>query len=100
MDDSTVTSALLAVRVKPRAKRVGLLGWHGGALKVAVRAAPERGHANDELVALLAAALGLPTAAFQIVAGASSQSKRVRVSGLTSSEVQIRIDAALAGGIG
>jgi len=100
MSDPVPVSALLAVRVKPRAKRVGLLGWHGGALKVAVRAAPERGHANEELLAVVARALGLPTGSLQIVAGASSQSKRLRVSGLTSSELQTRIDAALASDVG
>jgi uncharacterized protein (TIGR00251 family) len=69
---------LLDIRVKPRAKRAGILGRHGSALKVAVRAAPERGRANAELVQVLAQALGLPAAAFELVAGATSQDKRVR----------------------
>jgi hypothetical protein len=99
MNDSTPASVLLAVRVKPRAKRAALLGWHGGALKVAVRAAPERGHANDELLALLGRALGLPTDALRIVAGTGSPDKRLRISGLDAAELQRRIDAALAGAV-
>jgi uncharacterized protein (TIGR00251 family) len=86
---------LLDIRVKPRAKRAGILGRHGSALKVAVRAAPERGRANAELVQVLAQALGLPAAAFELVAGATSQDKRVRVSGVTAEDLSHRIDAAV-----
>ena len=99
MNDPIPALVLLAVRVKPRAKRAGLLGWHGGALKVAVRAAPERGQANEELRSLLSRVLGLPTDALQIVAGAGSQSKRLAVFGLDATELQRRIDAALAGAV-
>jgi uncharacterized protein len=99
MNDPHQTSVVLTVRVKPRAKRAALLGWRGTALKVAVRAAPERGHANDELIALLARALGLPTDALQIVGGTSSPDKRLRVSGLDAIELQQRIDAVLRGAV-
>jgi len=87
---------LLALRVKPRAKRAGLVGWHGEALKVAVRAAPERGRANEELIEILAAALDLPSSALEIATGATAQDKRVRVAGLDAAELRRRIDAALA----
>jgi uncharacterized protein len=86
---------LLAIRVKPNAKRAGLVGWHGDALKVAVRAAPERGRANDELLEVLASALDLPEAALTLATGASSQNKRVRVVGLQPAELRRRIDKAL-----
>jgi uncharacterized protein (TIGR00251 family) len=90
-------SVVLVVRVKPRAKRAGLVGWHGAALKLAVRAAPERGRANEEVLALLAAALDLPVAALVIETGSTSQDKRVRVEGLTVAELRQRIEAALGG---
>jgi uncharacterized protein (TIGR00251 family) len=92
----TSAGPLLAVRVKPRAKRAGLLGWHGEALKVAVRAAPERGRANEELLETLATALGVTSSALEIAAGATAQDKRVRVTGLDAAEMRRRIDAALA----
>ena len=87
---------LLAVRVKPRAKRAGLLGWHGESLKVAVRAAPERGRANEELLDILSEALGLPSSALEIAAGATAQDKRVRVTGIDAAELRRRVAAALA----
>jgi uncharacterized protein (TIGR00251 family) len=87
---------VIAVRVKPRAKRAGVIGWHGEALKLAVRAAPERGRANDEVLAVLATALGVPVAALAIEVGATSQDKRVRVRGLSAAELQQRLEVAIA----
>jgi hypothetical protein len=86
---------ILTVRVKPRAKRPGLLGRHGDGIKVAVRAAPERGRANAELVKLLAEVLNLDACAVEVVSGTTSQDKRVRILGLTPQELQKRLDAAL-----
>jgi hypothetical protein len=88
---------MLEVRIKPRAKRPGLLGWHGEALKIAVRAAPERGRANAEVVSLVAQALGLPAAAVEITSGATSQDKRLRIRGLDRATIRARLDAALGG---
>ena len=64
------------MRVKPGAKRTGIVGTHGGALKIAVNAAPERGKANDAVVALLS---DLLHAHVEITAGLTSQDKTVVV---------------------
>ncbi len=69
----------LRLRVKPGARNDAVVGVHGGALKVAVAAAPERGRANEAVVALLSETLGLPASAVAIVAGATSQDKTVVV---------------------
>jgi len=95
-EDAEASSFILLLRVKPHARRVGLLGWHGDALKLAVRAAPERGRANDEVLELLAEALSLPLAAVRLETGAASQDKRVRVRGIGASEARRRIDAVLS----
>jgi uncharacterized protein (TIGR00251 family) len=87
---------MIALRVSPRAKRAGLVGWHGAAIKIAVRAAPERGRANDEVLAVLAAALGVPAAALVLESGVASRDKRVRVRGVSASEARRRLEAARA----
>lgn len=69
------------------------MGTHGDALKVRVTAPPEGGRANDEVIRLLAGALGVPRSAVEIVAGHTSRRKRVRVFGVTPEQV-----AALARG--
>jgi len=95
MQAGATSGYIICVRVKPRARRAGLLGRHGDGIKVAVRAAPERGRANRELVDLLAGVLGVPAEALEVVAGATSQDKRLRVRGISGEEVRRRLDAAL-----
>jgi uncharacterized protein (TIGR00251 family) len=69
----------LRLRVRPGAASSRITGPHGGALKVSVSAAPERGKANREVAALLAGALGLPRSAVRIVSGGGSRDKTVHI---------------------
>lgn len=83
----------LALRVKPRASRSGLLGVKEGALVVALRAAPVDGAANEELVAVLAEALGVRRGDVALVAGATGRQKLVDVARLTVAEARARLAA-------
>jgi len=88
---------VLRVRVSPAAVRSRVLGEYGGALKVAVAAAPERGKANRALRDLLAASLGVTRGQVELVAGEVSRDKVVRVNGLILEETRRRIDRLLGG---
>jgi uncharacterized protein (TIGR00251 family) len=68
---------LVEVKVVPGASRSQVSGLRDGALLVRVAAPPEKGKANEELVACLAKALGLPKSAVQLVSGLGSRRKRV-----------------------
>jgi len=70
---------LLRVRVVPKAKRTGILGVSGDALKVAVAAPPEKGEANRELVELLATTFQVAKSRVQVVRGGSSRNKVVEL---------------------
>lgn len=94
----TDPETLLSVRVKPHARRAGLLGRHGNGIKVGVRAAPERGKANRELVRVLAQLLGVGVDAIEIVSGATSRDKNLRIVGLTEVELQRKLDEASTAG--
>lgn len=72
---------LVAVHVQPGARRAGVVGLHGDALKVRVDAPPVDGRANKAVVELLAATLGVPAGAIEVVAGATSRRKRLRING-------------------
>ncbi|MDX8409255.1 MAG: DUF167 family protein, partial [Mariprofundales bacterium] len=48
----------LRIHAQPGARKVGLRGLHGDAVKVAVREVAESGKANAAVVALVAKALG------------------------------------------
>lgn len=82
---------LIDVRVSPKASRNALTGWHAGALKVSVTAAPERGKANEAVEALLAGLLELPRGAVRVVAGETARNKRVEIAGLEAAELQARL---------
>lgn len=74
----------LGVRVTPRSSKPGIGEWKtdpGGRefLEVRVSAAPADGAANDEVVKLLASALGLPKSSLTIVSGQTARLKRVEL---------------------
>lgn len=80
------------VKAQPRAKRdelVGALddGRGGVALKVAVRAPPVEGAANEAIEALLAATLGVPRGQVAVAKGSSGREKLVEVRGLAREQV-------------
>ena len=86
-------SCVIAVRVIPRAGRSGVAGARGDALLVRLNAAPVDGAANAELIDLLAETLGVSKRAIEIVSGARSRQKKVRVTGLTLDETNSRLKA-------
>ena len=71
----------------PGARRRGVRVDAAGRVRVAVAAAPERGRANDAVVDALAAALGLTRRSLEIVGGATSRTKRVRITGCTADDL-------------
>ena len=86
--------SVLPVRAQPGAKRDAVLGARAGALRVAVTAAPERGKANEAIVAVLAVALGCRRSQIAILNGESARDKRFLIEGLTPVEVRARLDGA------
>ena len=86
----------LKIRVSPGQRRDAVVGPHGDALRLMVRAAPERGKANQAVVALLAEACGVARSAVRLVAGESSRDKRVVVVGIDVATLRARLAALLA----
>jgi uncharacterized protein YggU (UPF0235/DUF167 family) len=86
----------LRLRVVPGARRDAVLGPHGDALRVAVRAVPEKGRANQAVQSLLAAALDVPTQQVVLLAGMGGRDKHVEVRGLAVEDVRARLAAAAA----
>lgn len=84
----------LRLRVAPGSRRTEVVGRHGDAWKVSVSAPPDRGRANDAVVSLLAATLGLDRPDVRLVAGASARDKVVELTGLTVDEAERRLDEA------
>ncbi|MFO1283658.1 MAG: DUF167 family protein [Burkholderiales bacterium] len=70
---------VLSLHVQPGAKRSGVAGVHGDAIKIRLAAPPVDGKANAELVRLLAEAFGVPRRQVAILRGETSRDKLVRV---------------------
>jgi uncharacterized protein (TIGR00251 family) len=81
--DGTILDAF----VQPRAARTAVVGVHGTALKIKVAAPPVDGKANDALREFVAGALGLPRSRVEVIGGAASRHKRLRISGMAPEDV-------------
>jgi len=76
------------VLVQPRASRARIGPRHDGRIKIAVTAPPVDGEANAAVVELVAKALGVPRSAVEVIAGASSRRKTLRVTGATTAQIE------------
>ena len=74
-------STTFQIRVQPRAKRNAVTKLPDGSLKVYVTAPPEDGRANDAVVETIAEWLGVKRRQVEIIRGATSRNKVVRVAG-------------------
>ena len=94
MTTRAANSVMLDVRVIPRAAKSQLAGTRDEALLVRLNAPPVDGAANEELIRLLADALGIPRRNIEIVSGHRSRAKRVRITGVTSADVLEKLCAS------
>jgi uncharacterized protein (TIGR00251 family) len=76
------------VLVQPRASRAKIGPRHDGRIKIAVTAPPVDGEANAAVIELLAKSLGIGRSSIEVIAGASSRRKTVRISGVTAAQVE------------
>ena len=93
--------ATLAVHVQPGAKKSGVVGEHGDALKIRLAAPPVDGKANAALIAWAAAALGVPRSQVELLHGASGRQKVLGVrfdDAAALAAAQAQIAQWLAGG--
>jgi uncharacterized protein (TIGR00251 family) len=67
------------LRVKPRSSRERLRLDPAGELRLELHAAPTEGQANEACVEFFARLLRLPRASIEIVAGAKSRRKLIRI---------------------
>jgi uncharacterized protein (TIGR00251 family) len=80
-------SLTLRLHIQPGARKTEIVGSHGEALKIRLAAPPVDGKANAALIAFLAGELGVPKAQVELVGGASSRGKLLRVSGASAEAI-------------
>jgi uncharacterized protein (TIGR00251 family) len=86
---------VLPVKAHAGARRNGIGKVQAGALQVSVTQAPEKGKANQAIVAVLAEALGVKRSQIELIAGLASPQKRFLVRGVGKELLAERVAVAL-----
>lgn len=86
---------VLAIKVVPKASKSEIVGWEGAALKIRIKAVPEKGEANEELIDFLSETLDIPKSHISLVGGKTSRNKKVKLDGISSDAFQAKIKAIL-----
>lgn len=84
-------SALVRVRLQPRAGRDEIVGERAGALIVRVTAPPAEGRANQALRRLVAKAAGVAPSRAVLVRGAGTRDKVLMLEGLPAAQAARRL---------
>jgi len=71
-------------KIVPGSSRTAMVGLLDGMLKIKIAAPPERGKANQCLIAFLARQLGVKKTAISIVTGQTNPVKHVQIVGISS----------------
>jgi uncharacterized protein len=80
------------VRVIPNAKQNQIIGVEGDAIKIRLAARPIEGRANEALIEFISAYFNLRRSNVEIVRGAKSSRKVMRLRGKTASQLAETLD--------
>ena len=86
--EETAEGVRFRIKVRARARKEGVAGVVGSAVKVSVNAPAIEGRANRAVIALLAKQLKVPRGSVKIAAGERSTNKTVVVAGLTAERLR------------
>src|SRR5438034_9129339 len=87
--------SILVVRALPGARRNGIAGEVGGAVKIAVSAAPDKGKANQAIIEVLRAVLGVKSSQVELLSGFTSRQKKFLIRGCSKSNLEARLSSLL-----
>ena len=93
----TSAGVTFAVKIHPRARKNGITGELGNALKLSLTSPPVEGRANEACIEFFANLLKVPRSSVSITSGMSSRRKLIRVMGLSAKEVVRRLEVARSG---
>ena len=83
----TSAGVSFSVKVQPRARKNGITGTVGDALKLALTAPPVEGRDNQAVIEFFADFFQIARSSVTIASGESSRFKVIRVSGISAGQV-------------
>ncbi|TWT62097.1 DUF167 domain-containing protein [Rubinisphaera italica] len=85
----------LHLKVVPSSSRDQIVGWLGEALKIKVKAPPEKGKANASVIELIATKLNIPRESMSLISGETSPVKVIEIQGVDNPQLKQRVEDAL-----
>lgn len=79
---------VIKVKARPGARRNAFAGLHDGALRVDVTAAPEKGKANEAIIALLAKHFQLSKSRIELLSSSANPQKKFLLAGVDLAKVE------------
>lgn len=79
------------VKVIPKASRSEIIGWEQDVLRIRLHAVPEKGKANEALIALLSKELKVAKRDIVILKGETSRLKKIEIEGIDMESLKTRI---------
>ncbi len=82
---------IIQIKVTPNASKNQILDWTEGVLRLRIKGVPEKGQVNEELIAFLAKQLGIAKSHIEMVSGATSRIKRLKIACFTKEQLEERL---------
>ena len=94
--ESHPQGVVIRVKARPGACRNAFAGLHDGALRIDVTAAPEKGKANDAIIALLAKTFGIAKSSIELISSPANPQKRFLLARLDLATADAKLAELLA----
>jgi uncharacterized protein (TIGR00251 family) len=78
---------MLDIKVIPNARKEEIVGFRGNELVIKLSCAPEKGKANERLLAFLSETFKIPKSRLALIRGAFSPRKKIRIKDFTEEKV-------------
>ena len=79
---------ILNIKVLPNASKNSIEGWENERLRIRIRGVPEKGKANENLIAFLAKEFGISKSQIKILSGHTSRLKRLEIEGISEEQLK------------
>lgn len=92
LNERSIHGLVLKIKVIPKASKSEVAGWEGEELRIRLKAVPEKGQANDELIKFLSKFLGISKSQITLLRGDTSRHKQMQLDGISLAQLTSKID--------
>ena len=78
---------ILKVKIIPKSKVNRILGFEEDILKIRIKASPEKGKANKELIRFIAKSLSIAQSRITIISGHTSRLKKLQIEDISKKDL-------------